>query len=105
MKGRRDDEFIFRKVLGGPRKIYRDIAMMQSIIKKLDVFAQAEVFIGLHGLLQRPIIIMAVEDADVRDNFRALDGGSEEFEFIAKLADFLVGAAVLAAIVREDRAI
>ena len=51
------------KGLPRPGEIHRDIPVMQRGVKELDVLAQAEMLVGLHRLLQRPIVIVAVENA------------------------------------------
>src|SRR5689334_19456738 len=61
----RKNKFVAREVFGGPRKIHRDIAIVQRVVKELNVLAEAEEFVWLHRLLQRPVVVMAVKDARV----------------------------------------
>ena len=87
---RRNDNFILRQILRRAGKIHRNVAVVQRIINELDVLAEAEKFVGLVGLLQRPLIFMAVENADLGHDLGALERGRKEFEFLANLADFLI---------------
>ncbi len=75
---------------------------MQRIIDHLNVLTQGEMLVGLVGLLQRPIVVMRVENARVRLNRSANQGSGEQFEFVADLRDFLEHPVIGATAVRED---
>src|ERR1700690_3629834 len=45
MKRRRKNDFVFRQILGRLREIHWNVAIMQRIVNKLNMFAQAEKFI------------------------------------------------------------
>src|SRR5260370_39858812 len=72
--------------------------MMQAVIDELDVVSQIEEFVGLHRLLERPIIIVAEENAGFGHDLGALYDGGKQFDLLAQMAYFLVGAPVLAAV-------
>ena len=101
----RDDDFVLRQILGGPSEIHRDVAVVKRVVDELDVFAQAEKFVGLVGLLQRPVVVVAVKDADFRDDFRVLQRGREHFEFFTDLADFLIDPAGAFKVMRQNGAV
>src|SRR5882724_9419528 len=105
MERRRDDQLIAGKVLGGPRKIHRNIAVMKGVVEKLDMFAEAEMFVRLHWLLQRPIIVVAVEDTSFGLDVGPFDGRSQQLYFVAELGDFLEHAAVRAQRMLQYRAV
>jgi len=71
---RGDDQFVAREILGWPGEIHQNVAIVKRIIEKLDVFAQAEEFIGLQRLLQGPIIVMTVKDAGFGLDVGSFDG-------------------------------
>ena len=81
---RREHQLVFGQILRRPREIHRDVAMMQSVVKKLHVFAQVEMLVRLHRLLHRPVIVMAVKDADIRHHFRALERRGQQLDFVAQ---------------------
>ncbi len=60
---RRENKLVLRQVLGRPREIHRDVAVMQRVVDELDVLAQVEKFVRLHRLLQRPVVVVGVKDA------------------------------------------
>ena len=105
MQRRGKDKLVARQVLGGPREIHRDIPVMQRVVEELDVLAQAEELVRLHRLLQRPIIVVAVEDAGFRLHARAFDGRRQQLHLVAQLGDFLEYAGVGVGVVRHDRAV
>ena len=78
---------------------------MERVVDELNVLAQVEKFVGLHRLLQRPIVVVGVQDAGLRDDLGVLERGREQLQFLANLADFLVGAGIAFEVVRQDRAV
>ena len=102
---RRENDLVLRQVLGRPRKIHGNVAIMQRVVDELNVLAQVEKFVGLHRLLQRPIVVVGVKDAGLRDDLGVLERGREQFQFLADLADFLEDAVVAFEVVRQDRAV
>ena len=105
MERRCDDDFVFRQILRRTGEIHRDVAVVQRSINELDVLTQVEEFVRLVGLLQRPVIFMAVENADLSHDLGALERRREQFEFFADLADFLVDPAGTFQMVGQDRAV
>ena len=77
---------------------------MQRVVDELDVLAQVEKFVRLHRLLQRPVVVVGVKDAGFGHDPGVFEGGSEQFQFIADLADFLEDARVAFEVVRQQRA-
>ena len=55
---------------------------MQRVVKKLDVFAQAEILVRLVWLLEQPIILVAVKNRNFRHDFRSLQRGREKFHYL-----------------------
>ena len=77
---------------------------MQRGVEQLDMIAQVEIFVGLHRLLQDPIVVMAVKDGDFGHDTRAFERRSQQLDLFADLADFLERAAVGLDMVRHHRA-
>ena len=78
---------------------------MQRAVEKLNMFAEVEKFIGLIGLLKHPIVVVAIKNANVGLHVGAFQGRGEEFHFVSELGDFLVNAAIVAAIMSNDSAV
>src|SRR6476620_2936148 len=89
MKRWRNDELVVREIFGRPRKINRDVFIMQGGVEEEQVLAQVQVFVGLAGLLHHPFVVMAVENAYVSLDVGVLEWRREQFHFVAKLAHFL----------------
>ncbi len=100
-----DDELVLGEILGGPREIHLQVASVQCAVKKPDVLVQVEKLVWLVGLLQRPVIVMAVEDANVGDDLGALDDRREQFYLLADLADFLEHAGVAFDVLGQNRTV
>ena len=49
---RRNDQFVSREILGGPREIHRDVPVVQRIVKKLDVLPLIEIAVRLRAELR-----------------------------------------------------
>ena len=101
---RRENDFVLRKVLRWPRKIHGDVAVVQRVVDELNVLAQVEKFVRLDRLLQRPVVVVRVKNAGLGHDPGVFDGGGEQFQFLADLADFLEDAVVAFEVVRQDRA-
>src|SRR5271157_2296719 len=78
---------------------------MERRVNELDVFAQAEKFIRLVGLLQGPLIFMAVKNADFGHDPGILECGRQQSELLANLADFLVDPAGTFEMMGQDGAV
>ena len=102
MQRGRENNFVFRQVLGRARKIHEDIAVVERVVDQLDVLAQAEVFVRLVRLLQRPVVVVRIKDADFGDDLGVLERGREEFQFLADVGDFIEHAAAAFEVVRQD---
>ena len=76
------------------------VSVVKRVVNKLDVFAQAEKFARLVGLLQRPVVFVAVKDCDFGNDVFAQDRGREQFQFLAELADFAEDAAAAFKVMR-----
>src|SRR5208282_1573486 len=105
MQRRRENNLVLKNILARPRKIHRDVAVVQRVVDELNVLAQVEIFVGLVRLLQRPVVFVAVKNADFGNNPGVLEGGREQFQFIADLADFHEHAVVALDVVRKDGAV
>ena len=98
---RRNHQFVFRQVLGGPREIHRDVPVVERVVKELDVLPMIEIAVGLRSLLQRPFVFVAEENARFRHDPGSLEHRRQQFHFIANVADFPVNPVVTAAVVRQ----
>jgi hypothetical protein len=98
-----EDQAITREVFGRTGEIHEDVAVVQRVVEELDVLAKLEMFVGLHGLLQDPVIVVAVEDADLGLDMRPFDGRRQEPQFLANVRHLLENPAFGAAAVREHR--
>src|SRR5882672_6030261 len=105
MHGGGENEPVTGEVLGRAGKVHLDIAIVERVIEKLDMVTEIEKLVGLHGLLQSPIIVMAVKDAGFGLDVSAFKGRSQQFQFVAKLGNFLKNATISAGIVREHGAV
>src|SRR6266704_1590969 len=60
-------------------------------------------FVGLVGLLQRPFIVVAVEDASLRLHARSFDRRRQQLYLVPELGHFLEDPAFLARMMRQYR--
>src|SRR5207248_2230951 len=91
--------------LGWPREIDRNIAVVQRIVKKLDVLSLVEIPVRLPDILKVPIVLVTEEDACVSDDFGISQGRLQSLNLMANLADFGVGPVLAGAIVRQNATI
>lgn len=105
MQRRSDHDLVTGEVLGGAGKIDRDIAVVEGIVKELNVISQPEEAGWLHWLLEGPIVVVTDENAGVGRDPAAFEDGSEHAQFLADLADFLVNTAAAFAVVAENAAV
>ncbi len=78
---------------------------MQRVVDELDVLAQVEIFVRLVRLLQGPVVVVAVKNADFGNHLGVLERGREQLQFLADLADFHEDAVVAFDVVRQDGAV
>ena len=64
-----------------------------------------KMLVRLHRLLQRPVVVVAVEDAGLRLHVGALERRRQQLHLVAELGDLLEDAAVALRVVRQDRAV
>src|SRR5689334_20182251 len=69
------------------------------------MLAEVEKFAGLVRLLERPVVVMRIEDTGIGYHPGVLEGRGEQFEFFADLADFLEDTIVAFEMVRQHRAV
>ena len=74
------------------------------VVNELNVLAEVEKFVRLHWLLQRPVVFVRVKNAGIGHDPGVFDGGGEQFQFFADLADFLEDALIAFKMVRQHRA-
>jgi hypothetical protein len=73
MQGRRHHQFILREVFHRSGEIDLDVSIVERAVEELDMFPQVEMGIGLVRLLQRPFVVVRVEDAHFRFHVRPLE--------------------------------
>ncbi len=103
MQRRREDDFVFRQILVRAREIHQDIPVVQRGVDELNVLAQAEKFVRRIGLLQRPFVVVRVNDARFGGDLGVLERGREDFQFLADLRHFVEHAAAAFEVVRQQR--
>src|ERR1019366_2060106 len=67
--------------------------------------SRSEELVGLHRLLQRPVIVVAIEDAGLRLHVRPFERRREQLHLVTELGDFLEYPGGGPRIVRQDRAV
>ena len=77
---------------------------MKRVVNELNVLAEVEKFVRLHRLLQRPVVVVRVKNAGLGHDPGVFDGGGEQFQFLADLADFLEDAGIAFEVVRQHGA-
>src|SRR5438067_9934146 len=78
---------------------------MQGVIDELDMVAKVEKLVRLVRLLQCPVAVMAVQDADLRRHTRVLERRRQQFQFFSDLADFLEHAVIAADMTGDNPAV
>ena len=87
MERRGKDQFVPGKILGWAREIDGDIAAVKRAVIHQYVFPEIEVLVELLGLLEGPLVIVAVENAGFRHDFGPLQNWTQQFHLLANLAD------------------
>ena len=52
---------------------------MQRIVEQLEMLALMEIAVGLHRLVERPLVVVAIEDAGLRHDLGARRTGVSSF--------------------------
>src|SRR6185436_17221596 len=90
----REDDFVFREVLGRSREIDGNVPVVQRVVEKLDVFALLEVAIRLLGKAQMPIVFVTHENARLSGDARSLQHWREPLQLLTDLLNLFIDAIV-----------
>src|SRR5436190_7535058 len=102
MERRREHNFILRQILRRTREINGNISVVEGAIEEQDVVAQIKKLVWLVGLLQCPLVIVAVENTGFSSYARALQRGRQKLHLITKLRHLAKNPGVSARMVRQD---
>jgi len=76
----RQHQLVGGKIVRRPRKIHRDVPVVQRAVKELYVVAQIEMRVGLSRQGERPVVVVAVKDASFGHDFGPLQHRRQPFD-------------------------